>query len=70
MSLRSTAAALSEGSKELSRHWQDTRESWRDTKAREFSETYLEPIPTTVAKSVEAMAEIERFLKKVRAECE
>lgn len=70
MSLKATAAALSESGKELSRNWDEVRVHWRDAKADHFESDYLEAMPSVIGKSLEGMGGIERFLRQVRSECE
>ena len=70
MSTRSSAANLAQAMKDLSLAWQETRSQWRDTKAIEFDDTYLEVLPQHVARASSAMEEIEALLKKVRSACE
>lgn len=70
MSLKGCASTLGQASRQLSAEWQDLHDYWRDEKAREFEEKYLAPLPTLVRKSVEAMEELERVLRKVKADCE
>jgi len=70
MSTRSSAANLAQAMKDLSLAWQETRSQWRDTKAIEFDDQYLEVLPQHVARAASAMEEIEALLKKVRNACE
>ena len=70
MSTRSSAANLAQAMKDLSLAWQETRSQWRDTKAIEFDDQYLEVLPQHVARASSAMEEIEALLKKVRSACE
>jgi len=70
MSTRSSAANLAQAMKDLSLARQETRSQWRDTKAIEFDDQYLEVLPQHVARASSAMEEIEALLKKVRNACE
>ncbi|MEM7697695.1 MAG: hypothetical protein AAF236_04745 [Verrucomicrobiota bacterium] len=57
-------------SRELLRVWQETQESWRDAKAREFNETYMQPLFDEVDNAVTAIEDLEKILKKLRKDCE
>ena len=46
------------------------RDYWRDSKAVEFGEKYIEALPVDIAKALTAMSEIERVLKKIKTACE
>ena len=70
MNTRTSAANLAQAMKELSLEWQQTRAEWRDAKAIEFDDTYLEILPQQVARATAAMEELEALLKKVRRDCE
>ena len=70
MNTRTSAANLAQAMKELTLEWQETRAQWRDAKAIEFDDTYLEILPQQVARATAAMEEIEALLKKVRRDCE
>ena len=70
MNTRTSAANLTQAMKELSLAWQQTRADWRDTKAVEFDDRYLEVLPQHVGRATAAMEEIENLLKKVRHDCE
>ena len=69
MNLRESAAKLGGAAKELAAAWDETKSYWRDAKAREFSEVYLEPIPHHVARAATVIEEIEILLRKVRSDC-
>jgi hypothetical protein len=69
MNLRESAAKLSGGAKELASAWEEARNHWRDTKAEEFAELYLVPLPHHVARAATVIEEIEVLLRKVRSDC-
>ena len=70
MNTRVSAANLMAAAKELSMQWQETKESWRDVKAREFEERFLEPLPGYISRATRAMEEVDAILRKVRSDCE
>lgn len=70
MNIRGSAANLAQAAKDLSIHWQETKASWRDVKTREFEASYLDQLPSHVARAMAAMEEIDALLRKVRNDCE
>jgi hypothetical protein len=70
MNTQTSASNLTQAMKELSLAWQQTRADWRDTKALEFDERYLEVLPQHLARACTAIEEIGQLLKKVRQDCE
>lgn len=70
MSTRAAASALSQIARELSAVWEDTKLHWRDAKAAEFQREYLDALPPLVARSVEAMEDLDKCLRQIRNECE
>jgi hypothetical protein len=70
MNTSTSAANLAQAMKNLSVDWQQTRAEWRDAKAIEFDDTYLEVLPQQVARATAAIEELESLLKKVRRDCE
>ncbi len=70
MSLKANAAALSQGFKDLSLAWQQTRASWRDSKALEFEENYLSELPDLSTKVGLILSELDNLMRKAKADCE
>lgn len=70
MSIRASAAALSEAVKDLLLQWDQTGAQWRDAKAREFERTYLAELPHHAARATNVIEEIDAILRKVRSDCE
>lgn len=70
MSARVGATNLDEAVRELSLHWERTRNYWRDAKAAEFEHTYLEKLPHAVLRAKSIMEEMDLVLRKVRQDCE
>jgi len=56
--------------KVLKAEWEQTTESWRDTKADEFAQTYLEELPHRAARTAAVIEELDTILRKVRLDCE
>lgn len=70
MSLKANASALSQGFKDLSIAWQQTRGSWRDAKALEFEEKYLSELPDLSTKVGLVLGELEILMRKAKSDCE
>lgn len=70
MNTRVSASNLIQAAKELSAEWHHTKEHWRDAKAREFEEKFLEPLPGYIARACRMMEEVDTLLRKVRKDCE
>jgi hypothetical protein len=56
--------------KELLGRWQQTREYWRDDKAREFEERYIHELESLVRSAINGIANLEGVIRKVRSDCE
>lgn len=70
MIIKSCASSLAQAAKDLSVEWRETQDHWRDAKAREFGERFIDPVPPQVARALEAMEELDRILRRIRSECE
>jgi len=65
-----SGARLAALTKELLVKWHQTRERWRDGKAREFEERYMLELESAVNSALTNIANLERTLRKLRADCE
>lgn len=63
-------AVLLQAIKDLSQKWEQTKASWRDVKADEFEQKYLERLPNLAARTSTVMEEIGVLLRKVHLDCE
>ncbi len=70
MNVAGSAGNLNEAMKTMLAEWDQARGYWRDSKAVEFGEKYIEALPVDIAKALTAMSEIERVLKKIKTACE
>ena len=70
MSANASGERLATLTKELLVRWQQTRESWRDDKAREFDERYMLELETTVNSAITSIANLQRTISKLRNDCE
>jgi hypothetical protein len=70
MSLSANKGRLTGSARELSIHWEQTKNYWRDQKADEFEKKYLDELFIFVNKTVTVFEKLEEVLKKVRTDCE
>jgi hypothetical protein len=70
MSLSGSRSRLAAISKELSLRWRETRHSWKDHKAVEFEQRYLDDLLARVDKTVTVVEKLDQLLAKVRSDCE
>ena len=70
MSLNASKSRLDAISKELSVHWEQTKNYWRDQKALDFEQKYLDELFRYSTKTILVLEKLEEILKKVRSDCE
>lgn len=70
MSLSASKTRLAGLTKELSVNWREAKESWRDAKAQEFEQNYLQELFDSVDAAVGVMDQLDKVLKKIRTDCE
>ena len=70
MSLSGSRSRLAAISKELSVRWHETRHSWKDHKAVEFEQRFLDDLLARVDKTVTVIEKLDQLLAKVRSDCE
>lgn len=56
--------------KDLLRHWEETRQFWQDRKAEDFERDYLKELDPSVRRAVDAMEKLEAIFAKLRRDCE
>ena len=70
MSLNHSKGRLTGLSRDLLRIWQETQESWRDQKGREFDSAYMQPMFDAVYHATTAIEDLDKVLKKLKDDCE
>jgi hypothetical protein len=70
MSLSGSRSRMAAITKELALHWQETRETWRDSKSSEFEQRYMTELLAQVDKTVTVIEKLDELLSKARKECE
>ncbi len=63
------AARLKYALKTLRERWDDTKEQWADSVARDFEKDHLIPLDQQVNTTLRGMAKISEVLTKVKSEC-
>ena len=70
MSLAGNRSRLAAITKELWLRWQETENSWKDSKSQEFERRYLVELLARVDKTVTVIEKLDELLNKVRKDCE
>ena len=70
MSLNANKSRLAALTKDLSSRWRETRESWRDDRARQFEQRYMDDLLSSVTNCVNNIETLERILSKIRSDCD
>lgn len=70
MSATTNIVGLQQAFRKLNVAWQQTRSQWRDVKALEFEQTYLDPLPQALTQAATVMDEIGTLIRKVKEDCE
>lgn len=56
--------------KDLSAHWEHTKDYWNDAKSQEFEKRFLNGLLSGVNQTIGNIDALERILTKIRADCE
>lgn len=56
--------------RELMNRWNQTKESWRDSKAIEFERKFLDELESSASYASTGIENLERIIRHVRSECE
>lgn len=70
MSTQGSSAQLEAAWRDLAAAWQHVNDDWRDARAREFEQRYLEKLPNLVMNARRAIEDIDHLLRKMRHDCE
>ena len=70
MSLNASKSRLAALTKDLAAKWRETREYWRDDRAREFEQRYMDDLLTGVTNTLNNIENLERTISKIRSDCE
>jgi hypothetical protein len=70
MSISANGKILVMATKELSRKWDETKESWQDAKSREFEQKYLFDLLASVERAVPVFDDLDKLISRIRSDCE
>ena len=70
MNLSGSKSRLIGATKELGLKWDWTKDHWRDQKAMEFEQRFLQELFASLDKTVVIVDKLDELLKKVRSDCE
>ena len=70
MSISANGKILVMATKELSRKWDETKESWQDAKSREFEQKYLFDLLSSVERAVPVFDDLDKLISRIRSDCE
>jgi hypothetical protein len=70
MNLSSNKARIAAATKELTVHWENTKQHWKDTKCREFETKYIEEMIASVDTAVLVIDQLDRLISKIKSDCE
>jgi len=70
MSVKSSRGSLMKAVRDLNMSWQQTRNFWMDSKAGEFQQKYISPLPDAVNSASSIIEDLDKILTKIRRDCE
>ena len=56
--------------RDLNVSWRQTKNFWMDSKALEFQEKYIAPLPDAVNSASSIIEDLDKILTKIRRDCE
>jgi hypothetical protein len=68
--MKASGNKLTAVTRELWANWQQTKMSWRDTRAQEFERRYLEELLASVDRTVTVIEQLDKVITKIRKDCE
>jgi len=70
MSVASNGKTLTAATRELLARWDETKDSWRDVKSREFEERFLAELAAGIERAGPVFDSLDKVLMKARGDCE
>ena len=70
MSLGANGHSLATATKQLIRRWEDTKESWKDSKSHLFEDKYIAELIAGVERALPIFENLDKILNQVRKDCE
>lgn len=56
--------------RELRAQWELTKDSWRDSKAQEFEQKYIQELVSEIETAVAITRQLDKLITKTRSDCE
>ena len=69
MSLNASRGRLAALTKNLAGKWYDTKDKWRDAKAQEFEQKYINDLTDNVSSALAVIEKLDETLTKIRKDC-
>lgn len=70
MNVGANGKTMAAATRELSVRWEETKNSWQDTKSLEFEHKYIAELLASVDRAVAIFDELDKLIAKVRNDCE
>ena len=70
MNIISSGQTVSAATKELARQWNQTKESWNDSKSEFFEHKYMNELLASVERVLPVFDDLQKILNRVRTDCE
>jgi hypothetical protein len=70
VSVSNNGKAILAATRELNRKWQETRNTWRDSKAEEFERRFMADLIGEVERTIPVLEELDRAIAEARRACE
>ena len=70
MNISTNGKLLAAATKDLSLKWEETKESWQDTKSQEFQHRCIDELMVAVDRAVPVFDDLDKLVSKVRSDCE
>lgn len=70
MRMNAHAANLAALTRDLRRHWEETKVTWRDSQTLEFERRHLQPLFDCTDTAVAMIEKLDQALAKIHSDCE
>lgn len=70
MSLNASKSRLQSITRDLLNQWHDTRDTWRDSKARDFEVEFLDELNSSVEHAAIVISKLDEIVGRIRKDCE
>jgi hypothetical protein len=70
MNIGANGKMILQATKELSRRWAETAETWKDARALEFERQFLAELTASVDRAGPVFDDLEKLIARVRSDCE